>query len=81
MVRYECGLQTTSKMNENTCIYMDYGSKELDNHVENKDILAEATALLIKKNINATLTIAYGGKHCEASWAKRVPYIMKWLDI
>ena len=60
---------------------MDYGSKELDNHVENKDILAEATALLIKKNINATLTIAYGGKHCEASWAKRVPYIMKWLDI
>ena len=71
----------TSKMNENTCIYMDYGSKELDNHVENKDILAEATALLIKKNINATLTIAYGGKHCEASWAKRVPYIMKWLDI
>ena len=71
----------TSKMNEDTCVYMDYGSKELDNHIENKDILTEATTLLIKKNINATLSIAYGAKHCEASWAKRVPYMMKWLDI
>lgn len=71
----------TSKMNEDTCIYMDYGSKELDNHVENKDILTEATTLLIKKNINATLSIAHRAKHCEASWAKRVPYMMKWLDI
>ena len=60
---------------------MDYVSKELDNHIENKDILTEATTLLIKKNINATLSIAHGAKHCEASWAKRVPYMMKWLDI
>ena len=72
---------TNSKMNEDTCIYMDYGSKELDNHTENKDILTKATTMLINKNINATLSIAYGGKHCEASWAKRVPYMMKWLDI
>ena len=70
-----------SKMNEDTCIYMDYGSKELDNHSENKDILTKATTMLINKNINATLSIARDGKHCEASWAKRVPYIMKWLDI
>lgn len=70
-----------SKMNEDSCIYMDYGSKELDNHIENKDILTKATTMLINKNINATLSIARDGKHCEASWAKRVPYIMKWLDI
>ena len=71
----------TSKMNEETSIYMDYGSKELDNHIENKEILMKATSLLIDKNISATLSIAHGGKHCEASWAKRVPYFIKWLDI
>lgn len=71
----------TSKMNEDTCIYMDYGSRELDNHIENKEILATATTLFLNKNVNVTLSIANGGKHCEASWAKRVPYIMKWLDI
>lgn len=71
----------SSKMNEETCIYMDYGSKELDNHIENKNILTRATTMLIDKNVSACLSIAQGAKHCEASWAKRVPYIMKWLDI
>lgn len=70
-----------NKMNEDTCIYMDYGSGELDNHVESREILAKVTSLLIDRKVNPTLTIAHGAKHCEASWAKRVPYFMKWLDI
>ncbi|MBQ2744237.1 MAG: alpha/beta hydrolase [Lachnospiraceae bacterium] len=68
-----------SKMNQETCIYLDYGSKELNNHAGVKDVLLETTKLLLHKNTNATLRIIQGGTHSEASWSKQVPIFMKLL--
>lgn len=72
---------TKSKMNEDTCIYMDYGSKELNNHKKNREILISSTSLLFNKHTNVTFRIIHGGTHCEASWAKQVPVFMECLNI
>ena len=37
-----------SKLNQETCIYMDYGTKEINHHGNMSDILLEATHLLIQ---------------------------------
>ena len=70
-----------SKINQETCIYMDYGSKELHHHQDNMGILLDATKLLVEKNVSTTLRIIPGGNHNEASWAKQVPIIMKLLPL
>lgn len=68
-----------SKINHETHIYMDYGSRELGNHDSIKEVLLNTTTLLLNKNVNATLRIIPGGTHNEASWAKQVPVFMKLL--
>ncbi len=74
-----CDIIEKSKMNTETIIYMDYGSRELNNHEASKDTLLRATTILLDKNINATLRIISGGTHSEASWSKQVPIFMKLL--
>lgn len=69
-----------AKINPDTFIYMDYGSREMSNHEGTKAALSEATRLLVDKNVNATLRIIQGGTHSEASWRKQVPIFMKLLD-
>lgn len=69
-----------AKINPDTCIYMDYGSREMSNHEGTKEALLEATRLLVNKNVNATLRIIQGGTHSEASWRKQVPIFMKLLN-
>jgi len=64
-----------------TCIYMDYGSRELDNHQENMDALAAAAKVLLNKRVNLTLRIVPGGEHCEASWERQIPVFMDCLDV
>lgn len=69
-----------AKINPDTCIYMDYGSREMSNHEGTREALLEATRLLVNKNVNATLRIIQGGTHSEASWRKQVPIFMKLLN-
>ena len=66
---------------EDTRIYMDYGSEELNNHAENREILQSAVELLAKKNIDLGFRIIPGGSHCEASWEKQIPIFMDWLGL
>lgn len=67
-----------AKLNHETCIYMDYGSRELSNHEGVENVLLETTRRLIcDKKANATLRIIQGGTHSEASWRKQVPIFMK----
>lgn len=74
-----CNLIEKSKMNHETIIYMDYGSRELNNHEGTTNVLLRATSILLNKNINATLRIIPGGTHNEISWSKQVPVFMKLL--
>ncbi len=74
-----CDIIEKSKINAETIIYIDYGSREINNHQDTKRVLIRATDLLLNKNVNATLRIIPGGTHNEASWAKQIPIFMKLL--
>lgn len=64
-----------------TCIYMDYGSRELGNHLANMEVLSATAAMLLKKQVNLTFRIVPGGEHCEASWERQIPIFMDCLGV
>ena len=64
-----------------TCIYLDYGEKEMFNHAANAEALFSTSHLLMTKRVNLTFRIVPGGTHCEASWARQVPIFMECLDV
>ena len=70
-----------SNVRSDTCIYMDYGSEEMDNHFASAGALLAATQLLMAKQVKTTLRIVPGGNHSEASWEKQIPIFMECLGI
>lgn len=64
-----------------TCIYMDYGSRELGNHTGNMEILNSMTHMLTVKGALLTFRIVPGGEHSESSWEKQIPLFMECLGI
>ena len=70
-----------ANLREDTCIYMDYGSEEMDNHFASAGSLLAATQLLLAKRVNATLRIVPGGNHSEASWEQQIPVFMGCLGL
>ena len=64
-----------------TCIYMDYGSEEMFNHVANAEALISMAHLLLTKRVNLAFRIVPGGTHCEASWERQVPIFMECLGL
>lgn len=70
-----------ANMRRDTCIYMDYGSEELDNHFGNAGCLVSAAHLLLTKQVNVTMRIVPGGTHSEASWEKQIPIFMECLGV
>ena len=67
--------------NADTCIYMDYGSEEMDNHLDSSRMLQTAVRLLLEKGVKLTFRIVPGGSHCEASWEKQIPVFMECLSL
>ena len=70
-----------ARIRRGTCVYMDYGEKELSNHGGSTQALLAAAQLLMVKGVNVTLRIAPGGSHCEASWEKQIPVFMECLGL
>ena len=68
-----------AKIDPDTVIYMDYGSKELFNHADNATALIGATNQLLKRLVNLTFRIVPGGSHCEACWEQQIPIFMRCL--
>lgn len=64
-----------------TCIYMDYGSEEMFNHVANAEALISTSHLLLTKRVNLALRIVPGGDHSEASWERQIPVFMDCLGL
>ena len=64
-----------------TCIYMDYGSEEMFNHVANQESLISTSHLLLTKRVNLAMRVVPGGNHSEASWEKQIPIFMECLGI
>lgn len=63
-------------MAQDTVIYMDYGSEELDNHKHMIQKFTMISSVLMKKGIFMNTRIVPNGTHCEASWEKQVPFFM-----
>lgn len=76
-------LQMIAKSNirSDTCIYMDYGSEEMDNHFASAGALMSASQLLMARQVKLTLRIVPGGNHSESSWEKQIPIFMECLGI
>lgn len=69
----------TAKFRKDTTIYMDYGSREFNNHETQRTAFAETCAYLIKGGVYLTSRVVEGGTHSEASWERQVPYFMQAL--
>lgn len=70
-----------AKLQDDTVIYLDYGSKELKNHKSSRQALTGACCSLLEKGVNLTFRIIPGGMHCEASWRRQIPFFMDCLGI
>ena len=66
----------TSKIEKDTVLYLDYGSRELSFHSGMAKLFSGITSLLIRKKVMVESRIVPGGNHCEASWEKQIPFFM-----
>ena len=62
-----------------TVIYMDYGSRELNNHDGMRKVFAAVTAQLMEKKVWLTSRIVPNGDHCEACWEEQLPFFINTL--
>lgn len=76
-------LQMVAKSNirRDTCIYMDYGSEEMANHLANAEAMISTSHLLLTKRVNLAMRIVPGGNHSEASWERQIPVFMSCLGL
>jgi predicted alpha/beta superfamily hydrolase len=72
-------LAQQAELDPDTVIYMDYGSREFENHANMQRLFAKLTGQLINRNISVTSRVIPGGTHCEASWEKQIPFFMETL--
>lgn len=70
-----------ANIGNDTCVYMDYGSLEIFNHVANAESLLSTQHLLLTKRVNLAFRIVPGGTHSEASWEKQIPIFMGCLGL
>lgn len=68
-----------SKIDENTEIYIDYGSKEFDDYPEVRKPFMEICNELYKKGIFVTSRVVPYGEHSESSWEAQVPIFINVL--
>ena len=68
-----------ARLDENTVLYMDYGSEEMGNHRQMNRIYADTTSLLIQKGVMVESRIVPGGTHSEVSWEKQLAFFMRTL--
>ena len=70
-----------ANIQNDTCVYLDYGSEEIYNHATTLESLTTLSHLLMTKHINLTFRIVPGGTHCEASWERQIPIFMDCLGL
>ena len=72
-------LLRTAALEENTVVYMDYGSNEMKFHPNMKKQFSRVTARLLERDVRLTARIVPWGDHCEACWEKQIPLFMETL--
>ncbi len=69
----------TAPIDKNTVLYIDCGEQELGGRDKIWESFGRVLELLLSRRIKVTARIVQGGKHCEACWAKQVPFFMNTL--
>jgi len=72
-------LTARAKLEPNTVLYMDYGSREMGNHDGMRRGYAEMTAKLLTRGIHLTSRIVPAGTHSEESWQNQLPFVIPTL--
>lgn len=72
-------LVKTAKLQPDTVIYMDYGSREIGFHKIMQRQFEQMSLLLLQKKVFLTSRIVPFGNHSEASWEKQLPFVMHTL--
>ena len=75
------GMIARSNIMDDTVIYMDYGSEEMQRHSVNREALSSAVRMLLTKNVNLCFRIVPGGTHTEACWEEQIPVFMDCLGL
>ena len=70
-----------ARIQEDTIVYMDYGSDEMGNHPETADVLPSAFQSLYAKGVHLTFRIVPHGVHSETCWEEQVPVLMACLGL
>ena len=68
-----------AELQEDTVVYMDYGSRELGFHPNMKRQFTRVASQLIQKGVFLDCRIVPGGNHNEASWERQVPFFLNTL--
>ena len=61
-----------------TVLYMDMGEEELGRRSTARNFRRFA-GLLLERGVRLTARIVPGGRHCEASWEKQIPFFLRAL--
>ncbi len=61
---------------EESVLYMDYGSQELENHDNMRNHFFQAAHEFLEKGAFLNFRIIPGGEHCEACWEEQLPFFI-----
>ena len=62
-----------------TVVYMDYGSREMGNHMGMLHCYMSTADALMEKGVWLESRIVPSGDHCEACWEEQIPFFMQTL--
>ncbi len=60
---------------DDTVLYMDMGEREMSWHGAGRNF-RYFSGLLLEKGVKLTSRIVPGGRHCEASWKRQIPFFV-----
>lgn len=72
-------LASNPGLRADSVIYMDYGSRELDNHPNMLPIFTDVSRCLLERGVMANIRIVPGGDHSEGSWENQLPFLFQTL--
>lgn len=68
-----------AELAEDTVLYLDYGSQELQSHPGMAGRFGKVVSRLMERGVWVDARIVPHGEHCEASWERQIPFFMQTL--
>ncbi len=65
-----------TRFRRGTHVYMDYGTREMGNHIGMLRCFTDTANTLMEKGVFTTCRLVPNGDHCEACWEEQIPLFM-----